>query len=256
MRGATKLLGSVIQRSALPITWSILAHDPASGAFAVAVTTCNLAVGAAVPHLRAGVGAVATQSVTNRYLGPAILEGMARGLPPILALEGAIATDEGRAIRQVHAIDAKGRAAAWTGERCVDWCGHVTGTGWSVAGNMLSHEAVVADTVAAFLTRTELALPERMLAALDAGEAAGGDRRGRQSAALKLITTEDFCDIDLRVDDHVEPLAELTRLLGLWRAHRSARLHEQPGRTNPAGLHDLDVVEARFRAMGLPVKPR
>ena len=211
-------------------------------------------MGASVPHLRAGVGAVATQSMTNRYLGPAILDAMARGVPPALAIEGAIAMDEGRALRQVHAIDARGRAAAWTGQRCVDWCGHITGREWSVAGNMLSHEAVVADTVAAFLTRTELELPERMLAALDAGEAAGGDRRGRQSAALKLITAEDFCDIDLRVDDHVEPLPEMRRLLGLWRTHRAPRLHEQPGRANPAGLHDLDVVEARFRAMGLPVR--
>lgn len=238
------------------ITWSILAQDPASGAFAVAVTTCNLAVGAAVPHLRAGVGAVATQSITNRYLGPAILDAMARGVPPGLAIEGAIATDEGRALRQVHALDRHGRSAAWTGERCVEWCGHVTGTGWSVAGNMLANEAVVADTVAALVTRTELALPERVLAALDAGEAAGGDRRGRQSAALRMISSEDFPDIDLRVDDHFEPLAELARLLGLWRAHRAPRLHEQPSRANPAGMHDLDVVEARFRAAGLPVKPR
>lgn len=238
------------------MTWSILTHDPATGAFAVAVTTCNLAVGASVPHLRAGVGAVATQSMTNRYLGPAILDAMARGVAPGLAIEGAMATDEGRALRQVHALDRHGRSAAWTGERCVEWCGHVTGNGWSVAGNMLSHDAVVADTVAALVTRTELALPERMLAALDAGEAAGGDRRGRQSAALKLITTEDFCDIDLRVDDHVEPLAELARLLGLWRTHRQPRLHEQPGRASPAGLYDLDVIEARFRAAGLPVRPR
>ena len=209
-----------------------------------------------MPHLRAGVGAVATQSMTNRYLGPAILDAMARGVAPVLAVEGAIAMDEGRALRQVHAIDGHGRAAAWTGERCVEWAGHITGTGWSVAGNMLSHESVVADTTAAFLTRTELALPERMLAALDAGEAAGGDRRGRQSAALQLITIEDFADIDLRVDDHVEPLPELRRLLELWRRHRAPRLSEQPGRACPSGLHDLDMVEARFRVMGLPVKPR
>ena len=240
----------------LAITWSILAHDPQTGGFAVAVTTCNLAVGAAVPHLRAGVGAVATQSMTNRYLGPAILDAMARGVAPDLAIAGALAMDEGRALRQVHAIDRHGRTAAWTGERCVEWCGHVTGAGWSVAGNMLSGEAVVADTVAAFADGGALALPERMLAALDAGETAGGDRRGRQSAALRLITTEDFSDIDLRVDDHQAPLPELARLLQLWRTHRAARLHEQPSRANPAGLHDLDVVEARFRAMGLPVRPR
>ncbi len=209
-----------------------------------------------MPFVRAGVGAVATQSRTNRYLGPAILDAMERGVSPVLAVEGVVAMDEGRALRQVHAIDAKGRAAAWTGERCVEWCGHVTGTGWSVAGNMLSHEAVVADTVAAFLTRTELALPERMISALDAGEAAGGDRRGRQSAAIQLVTAEHFPDIDLRVDDHVEPLVELRRLLALWRTHRAPRLHEQPCLATPAGLHDLDVVEAQFRAMGLPVRPR
>ncbi|WP_160123702.1 DUF1028 domain-containing protein [Rhodovarius lipocyclicus] len=238
------------------MTWSILAHDPATGAFAVAVTTCNLAVGAAVPHLRAGVGAVATQSMTNRYLGPAILDAMQRGVAPALAIQGALAMDEGREIRQVHAIDIHGRTAAWTGGRCVEYCGHRTGQGWSVAGNMLANEAVVADTVAALIARPELPLPERMLAALDAGEAAGGDRRGRQSAALQLITTEDFNDIDLRVDDHQEPLAELRRLLGLWRAMREARLKEQPRRASPAGLIDLDVIEERFRAMGLPVKPR
>jgi uncharacterized Ntn-hydrolase superfamily protein len=121
---------------------------------------------------------------------------------------------------------------------------------------MLSGEAVVADTAAAFAKGQALALPERMLAALDAGEAAGGDRRGRQSAALRLITTEDFSDIDLRVDDHQAPLTELARLLQLWRTHRAPRMHEQPSRANPPGLHDLDVVEARFRAQGLPVKAR
>ncbi|WP_240655002.1 DUF1028 domain-containing protein [Rhodovarius crocodyli] len=238
------------------MTWSILAHDPATGAFAVAVTTCNLAVGAAVPHLRHGVGAVATQSMTNRALGPMILDAMARGVPPVLAIQGVLAMDEGREIRQVHAIDSHGRTAAWTGLRCVEYCGHKLGQGWSVAGNMLANEAVVADTVAAYVTRSELPLPERMISALDAGEAAGGDRRGRQSAALRLLTSEDFDDIDLRVDDHQEPLVELRRVLGVWRAMREPRLAEQPRRANFPGITDLDVIEGRFRASGLPVRPR
>lgn len=238
------------------MTWSLLAQDPATGALACAVTTCNLAVGAAVPWLRAGVGAVATQSITNRYLGNAVLEAMARGVSPQLAVNGAIATDEGRSLRQLHALDTRRRSAAWTGDACVEWCGHRPGAGFSVAGNMLAGEAVLADTVAAFITRGELPLPERMLAALQAGEAAGGDRRGRQSAALRLVTTEDWPDIDLRVDDHPEPLVELSRLLGLWRATQAPRLDERPRRAEPAGMIDLDILDARFRAAGLPVKPR
>ena len=101
------------------MTWSIVTHDPASGAFAVAVATCNFAVGASVPHIRPGVGAVASQSFSNRYLGPAILDAMARGLTPEQAIRGAVASDEGRGLRQVHAIDSHGRTAAWTGRAAV-----------------------------------------------------------------------------------------------------------------------------------------
>src|ERR671929_1347950 len=125
------------------MTWSIVAHDPATGAFAVAVAPCAFAVGASCPYVRAGVGAVSTQSFTNRYLGPAILDGMARGLPPAAAIEGALAGDEGRGIRQVHAVDRQGRTAAWTGKNCVAWCGSVSAPGISVAGNMLAGEKTV-----------------------------------------------------------------------------------------------------------------
>jgi uncharacterized Ntn-hydrolase superfamily protein len=235
------------------MTWSIVAHDPATGAFAVAVTTCAFAVG---PFVRAGVGAVSTQSMTNRYLGPAVLDGLQRGLSPTAAIEGALAGDEGRGIRQIHAVDRHGRSAAWTGQNCVDWCGDRPGQGFSVAGNMLAGEAVLADTVAAFVTRESLPLPERLLAALDAGDAAGGDKRGRQSAALLLTTTEDFPDINLRVDDHVEPLVELDRLLGLWRREREPGLRDQPRRANPSGWIDLDAIEANWRRKGLSLRFR
>ena len=109
------------------MTWSIVAHDPATGAFAVAVATKAFAVGASCPFVRSGVGAVSTQSFTNRYLGPAILDAMARGLPPDAAIEGALAGDAGRGLRQVHAVDRHGRTAAWTGQNCVEWCGSVAG---------------------------------------------------------------------------------------------------------------------------------
>ena len=139
------------------MTWSIVTHDPVTGAFAVAVATRAFAVGASCPFVRAGVGAVSTQSMTNRYLGPAILDGLARGLDPASAIEGALAGDAGSGLRQVHAVDRHGRTAAWTGCNCVEWCGSVAGAsvaggGVSVAGNMLAGEAVVAATLAEFLS--------------------------------------------------------------------------------------------------------
>lgn len=238
------------------MTWSLLAHEPETGTFAVAVTTCALAVGASCPYVRAGIGAVSTQSITNRYLGPAVLDGMARGLSPLAAIEGALVGDDGKHLRQVHAVDRHGRSAAWTGDNCVEWCGSRSGTGWSVAGNMLSGEEVVADTLASHIARQDLALPERMLNALQAGEAVGGDKRGRQSAALKLITIEDFPDIDLRVDDHAAPLDELERLLKLWRSQRAPGLRLAPRRANPTGSTDMDGMEANWRKQGLDLKFR
>ncbi|MFC4167328.1 DUF1028 domain-containing protein [Teichococcus aestuarii] len=236
------------------MTWSIVAHDPATGAFAVAVTTCAFAVGASCPYVRAGVGAVSTQSFTNRYLGPAVLDGMARGLAPAAAIEGALAGDDGRALRQIHAVDRQGRTAAWTGESCVEWAGSQSGPGFSVAGNMLANPAVVGETAATFRAGTGLLLPERLVLALDAGEAAGGDRRGRQSAAMKLVTTEDFPDIDLRVDDHPEPLVELRRLLGVWRRERAPGLATAPRKADPSGLIDKAMIEAGWRARGLDLR--
>ncbi|MFN3448197.1 MAG: DUF1028 domain-containing protein [Roseococcus sp.] len=236
------------------MTWSLIVHDPQSQGFGLAITTCNLAVGASCPFLRRGVGAVSTQSITNRYLGPAVLDGMARGLHPAAAIEGALVGDEGKGLRQVHAVDAHGRSAVWTGANCVPWAGGISGQGWSVAGNMLASEAVVADTMAAFLARDELPLPERLLAALEAGEAAGGDRRGRQSAALQIITTEDFPDLDLRVDDHREPLTELSRLLRLWRIQREPGLKDAPRRANPSGNFDMEAMEEAWRRQGLSLR--
>ena len=238
------------------MTWSIAAHDPDTGAVAVAVATCAFAVGASCPFVRSGVGAVSTQSITNRYLGPAVLDGMARGLAPADAIEGALAGDAGRGLRQVHAVDRHGRAAAHTGANCVEWCGDARGARLSVAGNMLAGPAVVADTLARFEAEAALPFPERLLAAMDAGEAAGGDRRGKQSAALVLATTEDFPDIDLRVDDHPEPLAELRRLLALWRRDREPGLRSAPSKADPSGRLDLDAIEAGWRARGSALRFR
>jgi uncharacterized Ntn-hydrolase superfamily protein len=236
------------------MTWSIVVHDPDSGAFAVAVTTCSFAVGASCPHVRAGVGAVSTQSFTNRYLGPAVLDGLARGLTPAAAIEGALAGDEGRELRQIHAVDRFGRSAAFTGRHCVGWAGDHPSSGFSVAGNMLAGAAVLHDTVAALAAHADLPLPERLAKSLEAGDAAGGDRRGRQSAAMRLITTEDFPDLDIRVDDHPDPLQELSRLLAIWRRDRAPFLDRQPRKANPSGVTDMDAIEAAWKAAGLDLR--
>ena len=238
------------------MTWSIVAHDTATGAFAVAVATKAFAVGASCPFVRSGVGAVSTQSFTNRYLGPAILDAMGRGLAPNAAIESALAGDEGRGIRQVHAVDRHGRTAAWTGQNCVEWCGSVAAPGISVAGNMLAGEPTIAATLGAWQANGALHMPERLMAAMEAGEAAGGDRRGRQSAAMVLTTTEDFPDLNLRVDDHVAPLEELRRLLGIWRTERAPGLSAQPSRANPSGFTDLDTIEAAWMLKGLDLRFR
>jgi uncharacterized Ntn-hydrolase superfamily protein len=116
---------------------------------------------------------------------------------------------------------------------------------------MLAGEAVIAETLTSFRAEEKLPLPERLMRAMLAGQEAGGDRRGRQSAAMRLITTEDFPDLDLRVDDHPDPLAELDRLLGLWREQAESRLAAAPRRANPAGFIDLDAIEAGWRARGI-----
>jgi uncharacterized Ntn-hydrolase superfamily protein len=238
------------------MTWSIVAHDPNSGAFAVAVATKAFAVGASCPFVRAGVGAVSTQSMTNRYLGPAVLDAMERGLAPAAAIEGALAGDDGRGIRQVHAVDRSGRSAAWTGANCVEWCGNVSAGGISVAGNMLAGEPTVAATLAAWQASGALAMSDRLMVAMEAGEAAGGDRRGKQSAAMVMVTTEDFPDLNLRVDDHAEPLQELRRLLAIWKAEGVPRLGVAPSKGNPSGLVDLDLIEAGWIARGMDLRFR
>jgi uncharacterized Ntn-hydrolase superfamily protein len=238
------------------MTWSITAHDPATGAFAVAVSTCNFAVGASVPFLRPGVGAVATQSMTNRYLGPAVLDALARGLPPEDAIQSALAGDKGAGMRQLHVTDRHGRSAAWTGRNCVDWCGDTNGENFSVAGNMLAGAPVVAETAAAMRDHAALALPERLMRAMEAGQAAGGDRRGKQSAAMVMISGEDFPDLDIRVDDHPEPIEELRRLLEIWKLARAPFFDRNPRKADPSGEVDIDAIEARWIAAGSPLRFR
>jgi uncharacterized Ntn-hydrolase superfamily protein len=203
-------------------TFSIVARDPRNGDLGIAVASKFLAVGSVVPWAQAGVGAVATQALANISFGPRGLALMADGCSAAAALEALLADDPQREQRQASLVDARGGAAAHTGQACMDWAGHVVGEGFAVQGNILAGQHVVAAIGDAFRgARGELA--ERLMAALAAGDSAGGDRRGRQSAALYVARAGGSYGglldryIDLRVDDHPAPVPELARLLRLHR---------------------------------------
>jgi uncharacterized Ntn-hydrolase superfamily protein len=232
------------------MTWSIVARDP-DGALGVAVASRFFAVGALCIHARSRVGALATQALVNPSYGPAGLDLLAQGHEPAQAIEALLARDPGREVRQVHVVDAQGRVAAHTGGQCVDWCGHVEGDGFCVAGNMLAGARVVQDTADAYRENPQLGLAERLLAAMAAGEAAGGDKRGKQGAALRIVTTETYPVPDLRVVDHDDPLAELRRLHDKSLERFQPFVACLPSRANPAGITDRTVIEReieRFQA--------
>lgn len=227
-------------------TFSIVGFDPETGDLGVAVQSKFFAVGAVVPWARAGVGAVATQSFANTSYGPDGLALLATGSSPQEAVEALIAADEDRQRRQVGVVDAAGRSASFTGDACLAWAGGRTGEHYAAQGNLLAGPGVV-DAMAETFEATSGDLAERLMAALAAGQAAGGDARGRQSAALLVVREgggyAQLNDryIDLRVDDHPTPIAELRRLLGMRRAGiertRAARL-----------LRDGDLDAARTAA--------
>jgi uncharacterized Ntn-hydrolase superfamily protein len=186
----------------------------------------------------------------NPHYGPKGLELLRSGIAAPEVVRRLTAPDEGREQRQLHVIDAAGRVGQHTGKQCVDWCGAVSGEGYSVAGNMLANERVVRETASAFeVTRKSFA--ERLLAALEAGEAAGGDKRGKQSAALLVHGGEDWPELDIRVDDHADPLAELARLEAVSHQRWVHFRRFLPSRANPAGIFDRAVIDAEIeRALG------
>ena len=225
------------------MTWSIIAHDKASGCFGIAVATKFFAVGARVPFIAAGVGAVATQALVNPFYGTNGLKLLHEGMDADAVVATLVAADAGREHRQVHVLDAKGRVAAHTGAACIDWNGHVHGEGFSVAGNMLAGPRVLDDTAVAYRANAAAPFPRRLVAAMQAGEAAGGDKRGKQSAALLIYGEEDWSDLDLRVDDHLEPLAELDRLERVSRERWMAFRRCLPSRRDPVGITDRALIE-------------
>ena len=227
------------------MTWSIIARDPSDGSLGIAVTTKFFAVGAMVPYGLGGVGVVATQAFVNPLVGFDGVRLMGEGCSPETALAVPLRADANAAIRQAHAIDASGLIAQHTGVDCVDWCGHVKAENVSVAGNMLAGPSVIEATLSTYLARSDLGFSDRLIVALAAGQAEGGDKRGRQSAALRIWRDEPYPVLDIRGDDHPDPLVELARLHEVAFERYVAFREAAPSRVAPAGNPDRTWVDRR-----------
>jgi uncharacterized Ntn-hydrolase superfamily protein len=249
-------VGLFVYRRTLPLisTFSIVASDPEAQEVGVAVQSRFLAVGAAVPWVAADAGAIATQSWANTSFGPRGLDALRQGIHPEQVLAQLLADDPDREARQVGIVDVQGRSATFTGSECFEWAGGVAGPGYACQGNILAGEAVVKEMERVFLG-SRGALADRLLAALAAGQRAGGDRRGMQSAALYIAKPKGgyggFNDryIDLRVDDHERPIEELARLLEL---HRLYFERSRPEDLEPLTGEVLSEVRELLTAAGYP----
>lgn len=223
-------------------TFSVAARCARTGMLGVAVSTAVPAVGGICPFVGPGVGAIATQSWVNPYLGIDGLKLLEEGLSAQQVLDKLIGDDPGREVRQLGIVDAKGNAAAFTGEDCVDWAGHITGDGFTVQGNMLIGAATIEKMAEAAEASAALGLPERLMLVLEAGQAAGGDKRGKQSAALKVYNVEEFPWLDIRVDEHRNPVAELRRVFEIAREQLLPFVGGMPSRKDPLGGIPADVT--------------
>lgn len=234
------------------MTFSITGYDTRSGMMGVAVATRYWAVGARVPYVRAGVAALAVQAYAQPYLGYDTLNLMREtGLSGPEAIARVLADDPGRDWRQVGMVDHLGNVYGYTGVETEPWSGHILGATCVGAGNMLVNQATVGDMVASFEAHADLDLPERLVTALQAGHAAGGDRRGQQSAAIYVVHLEEAPYLDLRVDDHPDAIAELARLVAVTRdivLVRSARF--AGGRESPP-VAEYFAHKEQLRTQGL-----
>ena len=229
------------------MTWSIIVREPETCALGIAVASRFFAVGALVPHIRDSRAAVATQAFVSPLWGIEGADRIAAGEAGEAVLADFLGRDPGAPLRQWHAIDGAGRITAHTGAGCTGWCGHVAGPDVSVAGTMLAGPQVVEATRDAWLARPDLPMAERLLFAMDAGEAAGGDKRGRQSACLRIHRGEAWPLLDLRADDHAEPLAELRRLLAVTEERYAHFVQALPTRANFSGWTDRRPVDEAIR---------
>jgi uncharacterized Ntn-hydrolase superfamily protein len=225
----------------------------------VATSSKALAAGGMVPYCRARVGAVASQSFVNPYLGIDGLELLEHGLTAERTLERLVEGDPGRDLRQLAIVDKEGRPAAYTGERCIPWAGQVSGPGYVCLGNILEGEEIVKAMARAFETTLVEELPERLIQALEAGQAAGGDRRGRQSAGITVVSEEAYPLCDLRVDDHPDPVVELRRVFEVYKNEASGMHQIMPRRDDPtpqwqATVRISEMIEESLREQQLAAK--
>jgi uncharacterized Ntn-hydrolase superfamily protein len=239
------------------MTWSIIARDADTGQFGIAVASRFFAVGAVVPHVKSRIGAIATQALVNSFYGIEGLRLLEHGASARDVVSAVIGADPGREHRQVHVIDAQGRIAAHTGKDCIGWCGDLASDTISVAGNMLAGARVIEDTASTYHRNAPLPFPRRLIAAMQAGETAGGDKRGKQSAALVICGEQEWPDIDLRVDDHPDPLAELERLERVSRELFVPFRQLVPNHRDRVGLTDHAAIETEIaRALTAEVTSR
>jgi uncharacterized Ntn-hydrolase superfamily protein len=225
------------------MTFSVAAWDEVSGMTGVAVLTKFFGVGSLAPFARAGVGAVSTQAFVNPTFGPRALDLLAQGMAVEEVVATLLGSDAGREHRQLHLVDSRGRTAAFTGGETVDWAGHRTFDGFSVAGNMLVGGQVIDAMAEAYQANREVDFAERLMRTLEAGERAGGDKRGRQSAALYIMSTEVYPYLDLRVDDHPDPIVELRRIFEEAKKEYLPFKQFLPTAANPAGIYDRKVID-------------
>ena len=233
------------------MTYSILVRDAATNALGAAVASRFFAVGAMCIHVEGGVAALSTQALVNPMYAIHAMPRLRAGEPAEAVLGSLVAPDPGAAQRQFHIIDAAGRIAQHTGANCVTWAGHVRGQDVSIAGNMLAGPAVVQRALEAYLAATG-SLAERLILALAAGEAAGGDKRGKQSAGLKICTRDPYPDLDIRADDHPDPLAELRRLYRVSLERFAVFRRHNPGRDSEWGTLDRTVIDAAIARDRVP----
>ncbi|AXF55246.1 DUF1028 domain-containing protein [Salicibibacter kimchii] len=227
-------------------TFSITARCEKTGQFGVAVSTNLPAVGSMCPFVKAEVGAIATQSFVNPYIGINGLKYLEVGMSAQEVLDHIKKEDPEPELRQFSIVDNTGQAVAFSGERCDGWYGHRVGNTYAVAGNMLVGEDTILEMEASFHKTVDLSLAERLMKALGAGQAAGGDKRGRQSAALKVVSTEDYPLVDLRVDEHSDPVNELARVYEVAQTDLFPFIESLPTIENPKGhfaFGSLDITQ-------------
>lgn len=229
-------------------TFSIIARCPRTGQLGVAVATAVPAVGSMCPYVHSGVGAASTQSWVNPYLALKALAELQRGADANGALAAALADDNARQFRQLGLVDASGEAAAHTGAECTSWAGQVLEPGVAIIGNMLTGPDVLEAMIEAFNADADGDLAERLMCAIEAGDACGGDKRGKQSAALRIHADEAYALLDIRVDEHAEPVKELRRVLRIARAQLIPFVLGMPKRGTPAEAAPPEVTEMLLRS--------